>query len=220
MFLLSGYKIFDFPLTLSYFLCRYYGSTGTSIGFHRKSPPRGWLEHRWNDQSVVLLLHHHQVCYLTHLTETITTVITPTHILHALFFFLKNIHIEWAKIRVRVGQGFGKTPVLHWILDWRALSHDLLLCLANVCTMLRFFFLNNRPMAKEKGLTVIVDSRKSAPSELCLSALKLFKVSQCTDCLWSSWHFILILNLFFSECLCRLVFNRNRQQQALTRFLS
>lgn len=36
-------------------------------------------------------------------------------------------------------------------------------------------------MAKEKGLTVIVDSRKSAPSELCLSALKLFKVSQCTD---------------------------------------
>jgi len=38
-------------------------------------------------------------------------------------------------------------------------------------------------MAKEKGLTVIVDSRKSAPSELCLSALKLFKVSQCYNCL-------------------------------------
>jgi len=37
-------------------------------------------------------------------------------------------------------------------------------------------------MAKEKGLTVIVDSRKSAPSELCLSALKLFKVSQCYNC--------------------------------------
>ncbi|XP_016110893.1 pleckstrin homology domain-containing family G member 4B-like isoform X2 [Sinocyclocheilus grahami] len=32
-----------------------------------------------------------------------------------------------------------------------------------------------RPMTREKGLTVIVDSRKSAPSELCLSALKLFK---------------------------------------------
>lgn len=36
-------------------------------------------------------------------------------------------------------------------------------------------------MAREKGLTVIVDSRKSAPSELCLSALKLYKVSQCRD---------------------------------------
>ncbi len=36
-------------------------------------------------------------------------------------------------------------------------------------------------MAREKGITVIVDSRKSAPSELCLSALKFFKVSQCTD---------------------------------------
>lgn len=117
------------------------------------------------------------------------------------WFLLKNIHIEWAKVRVRVGQGFGKSPVLHWILDWRALSHDLLLCLARLmCVLIAVLFKKkkkNRPMAKEKGLTVIVDSRKSSPSELCLSALKLFKVSQCTDCLWSSWHFILILNLFF-----------------------
>ncbi|TRY55747.1 hypothetical protein DNTS_016169 [Danionella cerebrum] len=37
-----------------------------------------------------------------------------------------------------------------------------------------------RPMAKGKGLTVIVDSRKSAPSELCLSALKHFKEYMAT----------------------------------------
>ncbi|XP_062371994.1 pleckstrin homology domain-containing family G member 4B [Sardina pilchardus] len=32
-----------------------------------------------------------------------------------------------------------------------------------------------RPSAKEKGLTVIIDSRQAPPSELCLSALKSFK---------------------------------------------
>ncbi|XP_031706733.1 pleckstrin homology domain-containing family G member 4B isoform X2 [Anarrhichthys ocellatus] len=34
-----------------------------------------------------------------------------------------------------------------------------------------------RPTAKEKGLTVLMDSRRSPPSTLCLSALKLFQVS-------------------------------------------
>ncbi|XP_049923679.1 rho guanine nucleotide exchange factor 40 isoform X2 [Epinephelus moara] len=33
-----------------------------------------------------------------------------------------------------------------------------------------------RPAAKEKGLTVLMDSRRSPPSNLCLSALKLFQV--------------------------------------------
>uniref|UniRef100_A0A3P8RKH4 Rho guanine nucleotide exchange factor (GEF) 40 n=1 Tax=Amphiprion percula TaxID=161767 RepID=A0A3P8RKH4_AMPPE len=33
-----------------------------------------------------------------------------------------------------------------------------------------------RPAAKEKGLTVLMDSRRSLPSTLCLSALKLFQV--------------------------------------------
>ncbi|KAM6960141.1 LOW QUALITY PROTEIN: rho guanine nucleotide exchange factor 40 [Tautogolabrus adspersus] len=33
-----------------------------------------------------------------------------------------------------------------------------------------------RPEAKEKGLTVLMDSRRSPPSTLCLSALKLFQV--------------------------------------------
>ncbi|KAM3857567.1 LOW QUALITY PROTEIN: rho guanine nucleotide exchange factor 40 [Diretmus argenteus] len=33
-----------------------------------------------------------------------------------------------------------------------------------------------RPPAKEKGLTVLMDSRRSPPSTLCLSALKLFQV--------------------------------------------
>uniref|UniRef100_UPI003AAACA2C rho guanine nucleotide exchange factor 40 n=1 Tax=Centroberyx gerrardi TaxID=166262 RepID=UPI003AAACA2C len=33
-----------------------------------------------------------------------------------------------------------------------------------------------RPAAKEKGLTVLMDSRRSPPSALCLSALKLFQV--------------------------------------------
>ncbi|KAK2899972.1 rho guanine nucleotide exchange factor 40 isoform X1 [Channa argus] len=33
-----------------------------------------------------------------------------------------------------------------------------------------------RPAAKEKGLTVLMDSRRSPPSPLCLSALKLFQV--------------------------------------------
>uniref|UniRef100_A0A8C2EJC1 Rho guanine nucleotide exchange factor (GEF) 40 n=1 Tax=Cyprinus carpio TaxID=7962 RepID=A0A8C2EJC1_CYPCA len=41
--------------------------------------------------------------------------------------------------------------------------------------VLSCYYTITRPMAREKGLTVIVDSRKSAPSELCLSALKLFK---------------------------------------------
>ncbi|XP_067256025.1 rho guanine nucleotide exchange factor 40 isoform X3 [Chanodichthys erythropterus] len=41
--------------------------------------------------------------------------------------------------------------------------------------VLSCYYTITRPMVKEKGLTVIVDSRKSAPSELCLSALKLFK---------------------------------------------
>ncbi|KAF4110495.1 rho guanine nucleotide exchange factor 40 isoform X1 [Onychostoma macrolepis] len=41
--------------------------------------------------------------------------------------------------------------------------------------VLSCYYSITRPMAREKGLTFIVDSRKSAPSELCLSALKLFK---------------------------------------------
>ncbi|XP_051580200.1 pleckstrin homology domain-containing family G member 4B-like isoform X1 [Myxocyprinus asiaticus] len=41
--------------------------------------------------------------------------------------------------------------------------------------VLSCYYTITRPMAREKGLTVIVDSRKSAPSELCISALKLFK---------------------------------------------
>uniref|UniRef100_A0A8C1WZ18 Rho guanine nucleotide exchange factor (GEF) 40 n=1 Tax=Cyprinus carpio TaxID=7962 RepID=A0A8C1WZ18_CYPCA len=42
------------------------------------------------------------------------------------------------------------------------------------------YYTITRPMAREKGLTVIVDSRKSAMSELCLSALKLFKGQTAT----------------------------------------
>ncbi|XP_051554972.1 rho guanine nucleotide exchange factor 40-like isoform X2 [Myxocyprinus asiaticus] len=41
--------------------------------------------------------------------------------------------------------------------------------------LLSCYYTITRPMAGEKGLTVIVDCRKSALSELCLSALKLFK---------------------------------------------
>ncbi|XP_043099177.1 rho guanine nucleotide exchange factor 40, partial [Puntigrus tetrazona] len=41
--------------------------------------------------------------------------------------------------------------------------------------VLSCYYALTRPMAREKGLTVIADSRKSALSELCLSALKLFK---------------------------------------------
>ncbi|KTF90260.1 hypothetical protein cypCar_00030277 [Cyprinus carpio] len=44
-----------------------------------------------------------------------------------------------------------------------------------IIKVLSCYYTITRPMAREKGLTVIVDSRKSAPSELCLSALKLFK---------------------------------------------
>ncbi|XP_001919604.4 rho guanine nucleotide exchange factor 40 isoform X1 [Danio rerio] len=46
--------------------------------------------------------------------------------------------------------------------------------------VLSCYYTITRPMVKEKGLTVIVDSRKSAPSELCLSALKLFKEQAAT----------------------------------------
>ncbi|XP_073715706.1 rho guanine nucleotide exchange factor 40 isoform X1 [Misgurnus anguillicaudatus] len=41
--------------------------------------------------------------------------------------------------------------------------------------VLMCYYTITRPMAKEKGLTIIVDSRKSSSSELCFSALKAFK---------------------------------------------
>lgn len=52
-------------------------------------------------------------------------------------------------------------------------------------------------MAGDKGLTVIVDSRKSSSSELCFSALKAFKVKWCCVCvLGAEMCFAFILNLF------------------------
>ncbi|XP_030636621.1 rho guanine nucleotide exchange factor 40 [Chanos chanos] len=44
--------------------------------------------------------------------------------------------------------------------------------------VLSCYYRITRPAAREKGLTVIVDSRQTPPSELCLSALRLFK-TQC-----------------------------------------
>ncbi|KAI7813921.1 rho guanine nucleotide exchange factor 40 isoform X2 [Triplophysa rosa] len=41
--------------------------------------------------------------------------------------------------------------------------------------VLSCYYTITRPMAREKGLTVIVDSRKSSSSELCISALMAFK---------------------------------------------
>lgn len=51
-------------------------------------------------------------------------------------------------------------------------------------------------MAREKGLTVIVDSRKSSSSELCFSALKAFKVKCCVCVLDAERCFALIPDLF------------------------
>ncbi|XP_052456836.1 rho guanine nucleotide exchange factor 40 [Carassius gibelio] len=50
-----------------------------------------------------------------------------------------------------------------------------------IIKVLSCYYSITRPMAREKGLTVIVDSRKSATSELCLSALKLFKGQAATE---------------------------------------
>uniref|UniRef100_A0A672KXV2 Rho guanine nucleotide exchange factor 40-like n=1 Tax=Sinocyclocheilus grahami TaxID=75366 RepID=A0A672KXV2_SINGR len=49
-----------------------------------------------------------------------------------------------------------------------------------IIKVLSCYYTITRPMAREKGLTVIVDSRRSATSELCLSALKLFKGQAAT----------------------------------------
>ncbi|XP_036439137.1 pleckstrin homology domain-containing family G member 4B [Colossoma macropomum] len=45
----------------------------------------------------------------------------------------------------------------------------------DIVQLLSCYYAITRPAAKEKGLTVLVDSRQAPPSELCISALKLFK---------------------------------------------
>ncbi|XP_054603405.2 rho guanine nucleotide exchange factor 40 isoform X1 [Nothobranchius furzeri] len=49
-------------------------------------------------------------------------------------------------------------------------------CAEKTAHVLACFHRITRPEAKEKGLTVVIDSRRSQPSALCLSALKLFQV--------------------------------------------
>ncbi|XP_008302208.1 pleckstrin homology domain-containing family G member 4B-like [Stegastes partitus] len=50
------------------------------------------------------------------------------------------------------------------------------LCREEMARVLACYHRITRPAAKEKGLTVLMDSRRSSPSALCLSALKLFQV--------------------------------------------
>ncbi|TKS93185.1 Rho guanine nucleotide exchange factor 40 [Collichthys lucidus] len=49
-------------------------------------------------------------------------------------------------------------------------------CEEEMARVLACYHRITRPAAKEKGLTVLMDSRRSPPSPLCLSALKLFQV--------------------------------------------
>ncbi|XP_067435209.1 rho guanine nucleotide exchange factor 40 isoform X1 [Thunnus thynnus] len=49
-------------------------------------------------------------------------------------------------------------------------------CEEEMARVLASYYRITRPAAKEKGLTVLMDSRRSPPSALCLSALKLFQV--------------------------------------------
>ncbi|XP_041841505.1 pleckstrin homology domain-containing family G member 4B isoform X2 [Melanotaenia boesemani] len=49
-------------------------------------------------------------------------------------------------------------------------------CVEEMAQILACYHRITQPAAKEKGLTVLMDSRRSPPSALCLSALKLFQV--------------------------------------------
>ncbi|XP_068612059.1 rho guanine nucleotide exchange factor 40 [Brachionichthys hirsutus] len=50
-------------------------------------------------------------------------------------------------------------------------------CEGEMARVLACYHRITRPAAKEKGLTVLIDSRRAPPSARCLSALKLFQVS-------------------------------------------
>ncbi|XP_026799035.2 pleckstrin homology domain-containing family G member 4B [Pangasianodon hypophthalmus] len=51
-------------------------------------------------------------------------------------------------------------------------------CLNDIVQLLSCYYTITRPAAREKGLTVLVDSRKASPSELCFSALRSFKAQE------------------------------------------